>query len=211
MNQLHIDDSYSRQAQINWPVLSARRECCLEGQACPVAVHDERQEAYANRHTPWDLYHFLDVHGTENSEEGGPENIMAWLFPAFGMLFVLQALYLLVGHYLRNWLEWKNVEYAVTNRRTVVRRGLWRVFEVSRPHSGSPIEVRAGADGAVGDIKFQALGKPAVTGLKQQLESIFNPDRRTGEFVLSAVQNPNDVYRTILTQASAGPNIKSDL
>jgi hypothetical protein len=144
-------------------------------------------------------------------KKGGPENIMAWLFPAFGMLFVLQALYLLVGHYLRNWLEWKNVEYAVTNRRTVVRRGLWRVFEVSRPHSGSPIEVRAGADGAVGDIKFQALGKPAVTGLKQQLESIFNPDRRTGEFVLSAVQNPNDVYRTILTQASAGPNIKSDL
>jgi hypothetical protein len=144
-------------------------------------------------------------------KKGGPENIMAWLFPAFGMLFVLQALYLLVGHYLRNWLEWKNVEYAVTNRRTVVRRGLWRVFEVSRPHSGSPIEVRAGADGAVGDIKFQALGKPAVTGLKQQLESIFNPDLRTGEFVLSAVQNPNDVYRTILTQASAGPNIKSDL
>jgi hypothetical protein len=144
-------------------------------------------------------------------KKGGPENIMAWLFPAFGMLFVLQALYLLVGHYLRNWVEGKNVEYAVTNRRTVVRRGLWRVFEVSRPHSGSPIEVRAGADGAVGDIKFQALGKPAVTGLKQQLESIFNPDRRTGEFVLSAVQNPNDVYRTILTQASAGPNIKSDL
>jgi hypothetical protein len=67
------------------------------------------------------------------------------------------------------------------------------------------------ADGAVGDIKFQALGKPAVTGLKQQLESIFNPDLRTGEFVLSAVQNPNDVYRTILTQASAGPNIKSDV
>jgi hypothetical protein len=79
MNQLHIDDSYSRQAQINWPVLSARRECCLEGQACPVAVHDERQEAYANRHTPWDLYHFLDVHGTENSEEGrsGKHNGMA--------------------------------------------------------------------------------------------------------------------------------------
>ena len=84
------------------------------GQACPVAVHDERQEAYANRHTPWDLYHFLDVHGTENSEEGrsGKHNGMA--VPRVRNAFVLQALYLLlVGHYLRNWLEWKNVEYAV--------------------------------------------------------------------------------------------------
>jgi hypothetical protein len=211
MNQLHIDDSYSRQAQINWPVLSAGENVVWRGK--PVrSQYMMKDRKLTLTAIPLGVFiTFWMSMALRIPKKGGPENIMAWLFPAFGMLFVLQALYLLVGHYLRNWLEWKNVEYAVTNRRTVVRRGLWRVFEVSRPHSGSPIEVRAGADGAVGDIKFQALGKPAVTGLKQQLESIFNPDLRTGEFVLSAVQNPNDVYRTILTQASAGPNIKSDL
>jgi hypothetical protein len=211
MNQLHIDDSYSRQAQINWPVLSAGENVVWRGK--PVrSQYMMKDRKLTLTAIPLGVFiTFWMSMALRIPKKGGPENIMAWLFPAFGMLFVLQALYLLVGHYLRNWVEWKNVEYAVTNRRTVVRRGLWRVFEVSRPHSGSPIEVRAGADGAVGDIKFQALGKPAVTGLKQQLESIFNPDLRTGEFVLSAVQNPNDVYRTILTQASAGPNIKSDL
>ena len=135
---------------------------------------------------------------------------IAWLFPAFGMLFVFQALYLLVGHYLRNWLEWKNVEYAVTSRRTVIRRGVWRVSEVSRPHSDSPIEVRANTDGVIGDVKFQAQGKLASSGLKQQLESMFNPDARTGEFGLYTVENPSDVYRIILTQASAATNSAKD-
>jgi hypothetical protein len=43
-------------------------------------------------------------------KDGSPGGVIAWIFPAFGMIFVVQALYLLVGHYLRNWLEWKNVE-----------------------------------------------------------------------------------------------------
>jgi hypothetical protein len=139
-------------------------------------------------------------------KKGGPENLMAWLFPAFGMLFVLQAVYLLAGHYLRNWLEWRNVEYAVTNRRTVIRRGLWRIFEVSRPHSDSPIEVRSSTDGTFGDVMFQARGKPNLNGLGRQLNSMFNPELRTAEFGLYAVEHPSDVYRAILAQASALPN-----
>ena len=103
-------------------------------------------------------------------------------------------------------MEWRNVEYAVTNRRTIVRRGVWRVFEVSRPHSDSPIQVRSSTDGTVGDVVFQARGKLTITGLKQQLESMFDPDLRTGEFGLYAVENPGDVYRTILAQTSAVPN-----
>jgi len=133
-------------------------------------------------------------------KSGGSENIMAWLFPVFGMLFVVQALYLLVGHYVRNWLEWNNVEYAVTNRRRVIRRGVRRILEVSRPHSDSPIEVRASADGAVGDVIFQARRKLNTNDLKQQLNSMFNPEFRKGEFGLYAVENPGDVYRTILAQ-----------
>jgi hypothetical protein len=135
----------------------------------------------------------------------GTENVAGWLFPAFGMIFVLQALYLLVGHYLRNWLEWRNVEYAVTNRRTIIRRGLWRPFEVGRPHSDSPIEVRAKNDGAVGDVIFRAQGTLNVKGLQQQLSSMFNPEARSGEFGLYAVEHPGDVYRIILAQPGASP------
>lgn len=129
--------------------------------------------------------------------------LVAWLFPAFGMIFVCQALYLLVGHYVRNWLEWRNIEYAVTSRRTIIRRGVWRVSEMSRPHSDAPIEVRASADGAVGDVIFQAHGKLSVNGITKQLNSMFNPELRTGEFGLYALENPSGVYRMILAQTSA--------
>jgi hypothetical protein len=124
------------------------------------------------------------------------------------MLFVLQALYLLFGHYLRNWMEWENVEYAVTNRRTVVRRGVWRVSEMSRPHSDSPIEVRVKTDEAVGDVLFQARDKPNVKGFGQQIQSMFNPELRTSELGLYAVENPSDVYRTILAQGGGTDNAK---
>jgi hypothetical protein len=135
----------------------------------------------------------------------GPRNVAGWLFPAFGMIFVLQALYLLIGHYFRNWFEWRNVEYAVTNRRTISRRGLWRPFEVSRPHSDSPIEVRTKNDGAVGDVIFRTQGGPRVNSFQRQLGSMFNPEARSGEFGLYAIDHPSDVYRIILAQSGASP------
>jgi hypothetical protein len=206
MNQLHIDDSYSRQAQLNWPALSAGESVVWRGK--PVrSKYMMKDRKLTLTAIPLAVFiTFWMSMALRIPKKGGPENIMAWLFPAFGMLFVLQALYLLVGHYLRNWLEWRTVEYAVTNRRTIVRRGVWRVFEVSRPHSDAPIEVRASADGEVGDIKFEAPRKLAITGRRQQLENLFNPDLKTGEFGLYAVEHPSDVYRTILAQASAVPN-----
>jgi hypothetical protein len=109
----------------------------------------------------------------------------------------------MVVPYVRNWLEWRNIEYAVTSRRTIIRRGVWRVSEMSRPHSDAPIQVRASADGAVGDVIFQAHGKLSVNGITKQLNSMFNPELRTGEFGLYALENPFDVYRMILAQTSA--------
>jgi hypothetical protein len=35
---------------------------------------------------------------------------------------------------------------------------------------------------------------------------MFNPELRTGEFGLYAVESPGDVYRTILAQTSAASN-----
>lgn len=205
VNQLHIDDSYSRQVQMNWPALYlgesvvwrgkplrpkyATKDAKLTLTGIPVAVFI----------TFW-MSMVLRIPKT-----GGPEDLMAWLFPAFGMIFVLQALYLLVGHYLRNWLEWKNIEYAITNRRTVIRKGFWRVSELSRTHSDSPIELRASTDGAVGDVIFQARRNLTVLGLREQLSSIFNPELRKGEFGLYALEHPGDIYLTILAQTSTPP------
>ena len=109
--------------------------------------------------------------------------LVAWLFPAFGMIFVLQALYLLVGHYVRNWLEWRNIEYAVTSRRTIIRRGIWRVSEMSRPHSDAPIEVRASGDGAVGHVIFRSQGKVCSTLNSGRWSSAFTQWRIRPTFI----------------------------
>ncbi|MGA8761255.1 MAG: hypothetical protein WB562_00040, partial [Candidatus Sulfotelmatobacter sp.] len=129
MNQLRIDDSYSRQARMNWPALYAGESVAWRGK--PVrskyAVKDMKL-TFAGIPVAIFMTFWMGM-ALRIPKKGGPEGVVAWLFPAFGMLFVLQALYLLVGHYLRNWLEWENVEYAVTSRRTVIRRGIWRVSE----------------------------------------------------------------------------------
>ena len=75
---------------------------------------------------------------------------------------------------------------------------------MSRPHSDSPVEVRASSDGAVGAVIFQG-GRPILNGFGQQISTMFNPQRKTGEFGLYALENPGDVYRIILAQNSAVP------
>ena len=206
MNQLHIDDNYSRQVQMNWPALYAGEDVVWRGKPLR-SKYTAKDAKLTLTGIPVAVFiTFWMSMALRIPKKGSLEDAMAWLFPAFGMVFVLQALYLLVGHYLRNWLEWKNVEYAITNRRTVIRRGVWRVSEASRTHSDSPIEVRASADGAHGDVIFQARGKLDIVGLKQQLRRMFNPEFRTGEFGLYAVEHPGDVYRTILAQTGTAPN-----
>jgi hypothetical protein len=204
MNQLQIDDSYSRQARINWPKLYPAENVAWRGK--PVRsryyLKDAKQTLVG---IPVAVFITFWMSMALKIPKHGPGSAIGWLFPAFGMIFAMQALYLLIGHYLRNWLEWRNVEYAVTNRRTIIRRGLWRPFEVSRPHSDSPIEVRAKNDGAVGDVVFRAQGTPNVKSLQQQLNSMFNPEVRSGEFGLYAIDHPSDVYRIILAQPGTSP------
>jgi hypothetical protein len=198
-----IDDSYSRQARINWPALYAGENVVWRGKPLQskYTMKDARQ-TLAGLPVAIFMTFWMSM-ALRIPKKDGP---IAWLFPAFGILFVVQALYLLVGHYLRNRLEWKNVEYAVTNRRTIIRRGLWRVSEVSRPHSDAPIEVRASSDGAVGSVIFQGP-KPSLNGFGQQITSMFNPEFRTGAFGLYALENPAHVYRIILAQTSPAPNV----
>jgi len=49
-----------------------------------------------------------------------------------------------------------------------------------------------------------------MNDLKQQLNSMFNPELRKGEFGLYAVENPGDVYRIILAQSSGTINSAKD-
>ena len=205
MSQFHVDESYSRQVQMNWPALYAGEDVVWRGK--PVRSKYTTKDAKLTlTGVPVAVFiAFWMSMALKIPKKGSPAGV-EWLFPAFGMSFVLQALYLLVGHYLRNWLEWKNVEYAITNRRTVIRRGVWRVSELSRTHSDAPIELRANTYGALGDVIFKTRGKPNINDLKQQLSSMFNPELRTGEFGLYAIEHPGDVYRTILSQTGPAPD-----
>ena len=128
MNQLRIDDSYSRQAQMNWPALSTGESVAWRGKPVRLKyIMKDRKLTLTGIPVAVFITFWMSM-ALRIPRKGGSENIMAWLFPAFGMIFVLQALYLLGGHYVRNWVEWNNVEYAVTNRRTVIRRGVWRIL-----------------------------------------------------------------------------------
>lgn len=137
-------------------------------------------------------------------KKGSPDDLFAWIFPLFGLLFVLQALYMLVGHYLKNWLEWQNVAYAVTNKRVVARRGLWQVSESSRLHSDIPMELKIRGDGTVGDIVFESPQhrKAADIGFFQRMEGGFFA-KSPGQFGLFAIEQPQEVYRILISQASA--------
>jgi hypothetical protein len=77
-------------------------------------------------------------------------------------------------------------------------------FRVEPPHSDSPIELRASTDGLVGSVIFQG-SKPSLNRFGQQISSMFNPQVKTGEFGLYALENPGNVYRIILAQTSATP------
>jgi hypothetical protein len=55
-------------------------------------------------------------------KEGSPGGVIAWLFPAFGDDLCPSSAVPLSWSLFADWLEWKNVEYAITNRRTVIRR-----------------------------------------------------------------------------------------
>ncbi len=198
-----IDDSYSRQARINWPAVYPGENVVWRGKPLrsKYATKDSKQTLAG---IPVAIFMtFWMSMALRIPKKAGP---IAWFFPAFGMLFVAQALHFLLGHYLRNWLEWQNIEYAVTNRRTIIRRGLWRVSEVSRPHSDSPIEVRTSGDGAVGSVIFR-VPKPSLIRFGHQIGSMFNPELRAGEFGLYALENPGNVYRIILAQTTAAPNV----
>lgn len=196
-----IDDSYSRQARINWPAVYPGENVVWRGKPSrPKYTTKDAKLTIGGIPVAVFITLWMSMALRIPKKAG----LVAWIFPTFGMIFVLQALYLLVGHYLRNWLEWKNVEYAVTSRRTIIRRGLWRVSELSRPHSDSPIELRASTDGLVGSVIFQG-SKPSLNRFGQQISSMFNPQVKTGEFGLYALENPGNVYRIILAQTSATP------
>jgi len=105
-------------------------------------------------------------------KEGSPGGVIAWLFPAFGDDLCPSSAVPLSWSLFADWLEWKNVEYAITNRRTVIRRGVWQVSELSRTHSDSPIEVRASTDGALGDAGAIARRSAMMSYFKLGANSI---------------------------------------
>lgn len=65
---------------------------------------------------------FWQVLGISMAEEYG----IPWLV-WLPMPFVLLGVYLSAGHLLQSRLEWNNVYYAITDRRLLAQRGLWRL------------------------------------------------------------------------------------
>jgi hypothetical protein len=150
----------------------------------------------------WGVISFIPRKGKPFSDF---ESTIPWAFVAFGMLFVAQALYLLFGHYIRSWVEWKNIEYAVTNHRLVFRGGVLEVREWSLPLTslGEGVEVRGLRPGDIGDVIFQRPEKGnEAKGFPDLIKQIFNPERQNEGLGFYAVEHVHDIYRHILGAAA---------
>ena len=117
-------DSINRSAEADWPLLRDGELLRWEGRPAP--------RCYTFRHWRHALFGlvltaicavwaWLGVQ--QAAEQGWPW--LAWVpLPFFGY-----ALWLACGRLLAARLEWKQVAYAVTNRRVIARRGLLKVRE----------------------------------------------------------------------------------
>ena len=124
MNQLHIDESYSRQLQMNWPALYAGEDVVWRGKPLRSKYTMKDAKLTLNRHTCRRLHCFLDVDGTKDSEGRQPRRRDCVALPRIWDDLCPSSAVPLGWSLFADWLEWKNVKYAITNRRTVIRRGV---------------------------------------------------------------------------------------
>jgi hypothetical protein len=192
-------DFYMHPDLLNWPVLASGETVLWRGKPIreKYARIDAKQTLMGIPMAAFIAFWMWFV--LKIPRDAGP---MRWVFVCFGILFVLQAVYLLIGHYVRNWYEWHNVEYAVTNKRVIVRRGLWASSEISRAYSSEPLELRTSSDGSVGDLIFRTNESRRSKNFAEQIQLMFNPEQRSGEFGLYAVERPVEPYRIIVAQGS---------
>jgi hypothetical protein len=85
---------------------------------------------------------------------------LVYLFPLFGLPFILVGAGLTFGHYIFAAMDWKNVEYALTNRRILIRSGA-RTVTTSSTELADVTGVTA-TDTPVGTVTFNVVGAGSV-------------------------------------------------
>ncbi|NJC87768.1 MAG: hypothetical protein FIB02_04430 [Desulfuromonas sp.] len=121
-------DTDNRTTPISWPSLQADELLQWEGRPAP-RCYTFRQW----RHALFGLVltatcGFWMVLGVQQAaEQGWPW--LAWI----PLPFLGYALWLACGQLVAARLEWDRVAYAITDQRLLLRRGLWRMREVSLP------------------------------------------------------------------------------
>jgi len=120
--------------------------------------------------------------------------VFAWLFPLFGVPFVLVGLHMFLGHYILKAAQWKSVHYMITSDRVLILKGLAGSSVTTVPLSEiDSLSLHKGA-GNVGTISLLTGGPAPASPFPRQSRS------GRGTPALIGVQNPDEVYR-ILTGA----------
>ena len=89
-------------------VLDVGEEVCWEGRPAP--------RCYTFRHWKHSIFGFVFL-----------AICSCWQVLGFSLPFVFLGFYFSVGHLLQARLEWNRVYYAITDRRLLSQRGLWRL------------------------------------------------------------------------------------
>lgn len=125
------------------------------------------------------------------AEAGGMGMMFRYFFPLFGVPFIIVGAALTFGHFIFSGMSWKNMEYAITNQRVLIRSGA-RTISVSSTELEDVTGVTVTGT-EVGKVTFNVVGAPSGYAPGQT-----NPQagvRVPGAPAFECIRQPQDVYR----------------
>jgi hypothetical protein len=142
---------------------------------------------------------------THAAPDAGMPAVFRYLFPLFGVPFVLVGAGLTFGQYIVAAAEWPNVEYALTNQRVLIRTG--RTPTVTGTELTSLASVTASGAGS-GSVSFTPAGVPQLPVAAQRMANFnaMHVGMAAGP-VFECIRDPQQVYmlaQDAIQKAAAG-------
>ena len=126
--------------------------------------------------------------------EGDPMSLLfRYAFPAFGLPFIFVGSGLTFGHFIVAAAVWRNTEYALTNRRVLIRSGA-RTVTVTTTELADVTGLTV-TGGAVGSLAFNTPGTVAMPQIVRGLAGRPGCPSTMVAATFECIPQPQDVHR----------------
>jgi hypothetical protein len=133
----------------------------------------------------------LSMTSAARSEGADVPAFFSYVFPLFGLPFILVGAGLTFGHFIHDKMAWRNTEYALTDQRVLIRSGA-RTPTVSSTELADVTGVTFKGD-AIGSVSFGTAGtSPSVGGFRRFGD--YGPSVRAAP-TFECIPRPEEVYR----------------